>query len=79
MKRLFRISEAQLFTLVHALRQGKADEAWDALGREMGFDGRTVEPADLHGRRMFFAEETHDHQAVQRLAHTAPTRIARTH
>jgi len=35
--------------------QQKANDAWCALGRELGFDGMTVEPSDK-GQLFFTAE-----------------------
>ncbi len=35
--------------------QQNANDAWDALGKEMGFDGETVEPLQGKGNRFFTA------------------------
>ena len=36
--------------------QQRANDAWNSLGREIGFDGMTVQPVSGKGMRFFTAE-----------------------
>lgn len=71
MLREFEISEEQEKKLLEAMKpvplialqcgmprsqQENANEAWKAIGREMGFDGMTVQPSGK-GMRFILAEE----------------------
>ena len=42
---------------MHRSQQDRANDAWCALGREMGFDGMTALPAGTGDDRDFSAEE----------------------
>ena len=70
MRQAFEMTQEQLDTLLEACKpvmmialqcgnpgspQGNANDAWCSLGKEMGFDGMTVQP-DGKGNRFFSAE-----------------------
>ena len=72
MRKSFKLTDEQFKRLVDAARpvpymvfggyeprspQQNANDAWCALGREIGFDGMTVQP-DPRGERFFTAEAT---------------------
>lgn len=44
--------------------QVRANRAWAALGKEMGFDGKTVQPVRGRGPRFFTAEEVEREETV---------------
>ena len=71
MRKNFTMTQAQYDKIIEACRpvpmimlqcgnppsqQERANAAWEALGREMGFDGRSVAPADSDNRLKFTAE-----------------------
>ena len=71
MRKEYEMTEAQLNTLLEACRpvpmimlqcgmpkspQENANDAWRALGEEMGFQHMTVEPVTGKGNRFFTAE-----------------------
>ena len=73
MRKQFELSDDQFDTLVEECKpvrymvfggmppsspQENANRAWCALGREMGFDGMTVEPVPGSGDKVFTAEAT---------------------
>lgn len=74
----YEMSEAQLAKLLDACKpvpvmmiggstgpstQQRANAAWEALGREMGFDHMTVRPAAGRGQRFFTAVPTESAEA----------------
>lgn len=72
MRKEFEMTEEQLETLLEACKpvpymvfggveptslQENACRAWDVLGKEMGFKGKSVEPIAYKSQRFFTAEE----------------------
>lgn len=72
MRREYELTEEQLARLLEASKpvpyivvggmppsspQANANRAWEALGREMGFEHWTVEPVSGKGQRCFTAHE----------------------
>jgi len=71
-RKQFEMTEEQLANLLEACKpvpmimlhlgtprspQENANDAWKALGKELGFDYMTVEPIPILGNRYFTAEE----------------------
>ena len=71
MRKLYEMTEEQFDRLIDACKpvtyivvggippkspQENANDAWRDLGREMGFDWKTVEPCPTKDNRCFYAE-----------------------